>query len=524
MKLRLITPLILLLSNYGIGQCIENSTFDVNTTGLTSQQQQTAFQNGFVDDWQKGHGTPSIHGYPTSPYTWIYNNGSVYSAESIYTDYNFEAGKMYSISFKVRTADGNPALQVYKDTIAANSSVNLYAVDESNILLNSTVAYSPEPSTPNAEEIWSYPTNSSESFADLYGANWTQFEVCYTAATNHDALLIFPRLSTTYGLGQAELMIDDITINKADPFFTYEVNCTSLTVTGVDQPCGIDPYHQFNLFQWDASGNHVLLETIAWWQNATNPYTYNSGPYTFSTQLVQGVTYFVQRGVYDGCNSWDSHAEYGIQVNGPITFDTDFDWEVNCNNLLQPILTVTGRSQASTANPNPYHQYNLWKVVAGGNDILVETIAWWEFGTNPYNYSVGPYSFDLPLVLGENYYIQRGIWDDCNNWQSTQKYGIIAADCENMKKAGSRSAESNLNLDNKEVKTEVSVFPNPATDIIEITSNKKVVSVILFDILGSEVAKFNSTKINLSNISPNVYFLRIEHADSSISIKKIVKE
>jgi hypothetical protein len=74
-------------------------------------------------------------------------------------------------------------------------------------------------------------------------------------------------------------------------------------------------------------------------------------------------------------------------------------------------------------------------------------------------------------------------------------------------------------------KTEVSVFPNPASDFINIKSNEVIKSVKLYNASGSLVKteNNNSSKIDISSLLKGNYIISIE-TESGIETKKIIKE
>ena len=71
---------------------------------------------------------------------------------------------------------------------------------------------------------------------------------------------------------------------------------------------------------------------------------------------------------------------------------------------------------------------------------------------------------------------------------------------------------------------EVSVYPNPATEYINIKSPVSINTVELFDVLGKRVLTTNETeKINISQQPSGVYFLKI-YSETASTTKKIMIE
>lgn len=72
-------------------------------------------------------------------------------------------------------------------------------------------------------------------------------------------------------------------------------------------------------------------------------------------------------------------------------------------------------------------------------------------------------------------------------------------------------------------KTNIKVYPNPVKDFINITSDKAIKSVEIYDVLGRLIKTNSSTKINVSQLSKGNYLLKIK-TDSGDIIEKFIKE
>jgi len=72
-------------------------------------------------------------------------------------------------------------------------------------------------------------------------------------------------------------------------------------------------------------------------------------------------------------------------------------------------------------------------------------------------------------------------------------------------------------------KTTIKVYPNPVKDFINITSDKSIKSVEIYDALGRLIKKDTYTKINVSQLSKGNYLLKIK-TDSGDIVEKFIKE
>ena len=84
------------------------------------------------------------------------------------------------------------------------------------------------------------------------------------------------------------------------------------------------------------------------------------------------------------------------------------------------------------------------------------------------------------------------------------------------------------NLGVAEVKTigDAEVSPNPASDFVTITSKRSVNSVDILDLNGRRMnnSGLMDNKIDVSNLSSGIYFLRINFKDGLSTTKKIIKK
>ncbi|SDF79404.1 Por secretion system C-terminal sorting domain-containing protein [Epilithonimonas hungarica] len=73
-------------------------------------------------------------------------------------------------------------------------------------------------------------------------------------------------------------------------------------------------------------------------------------------------------------------------------------------------------------------------------------------------------------------------------------------------------------------KSSVSVYPNPATDVVNIKSDKKVESVSIYDAAGKIVKTTAETSINVENFAKGSYIVSIKYADGSKESTKVIKK
>lgn len=85
----------------------------------------------------------------------------------------------------------------------------------------------------------------------------------------------------------------------------------------------------------------------------------------------------------------------------------------------------------------------------------------------------------------------------------------------------------NTNTDNPALKNaEISIYPNPANDILNIRSENEIDQVVITDMLGKEVLCKNhpQNQISVSNLKSGIYIARIISVDGDIYQRNIIKK
>ena len=74
-------------------------------------------------------------------------------------------------------------------------------------------------------------------------------------------------------------------------------------------------------------------------------------------------------------------------------------------------------------------------------------------------------------------------------------------------------------------KTNISVYPNPFTDVLKISDVKGVKSVSVNDISGREVKTLApAAELNLSNLKSGLYIVNLKMEDGSVKSFKAIKK
>ena len=81
-------------------------------------------------------------------------------------------------------------------------------------------------------------------------------------------------------------------------------------------------------------------------------------------------------------------------------------------------------------------------------------------------------------------------------------------------------------LDQDNLISGISIYPNPSTSYITIDTEKQVLGMTIIDITGKKVKALshNVKRIDVFDLTKGIYFLQLEIAEEEIIIKKIIKD
>lgn len=69
------------------------------------------------------------------------------------------------------------------------------------------------------------------------------------------------------------------------------------------------------------------------------------------------------------------------------------------------------------------------------------------------------------------------------------------------------------------------VYPNPAVDVVNLTANKEIKSVNIFDLSGKKVKSVTDTKqVNVSNLAKGTYIIQAYYGNGSVENTKLIKK
>ncbi|WP_415325355.1 T9SS type A sorting domain-containing protein [Chryseobacterium sp. MMS23-Vi53] len=176
-----------------------------------------------------------------------------------------------------------------------------------------------------------------------------------------------------------------------------------------------------------------------------------------------------------------------------------------------------------------------------GNNRVIKTI---QFGNNSYPQNVWlNVSLSYDLISGECFWTTpEGNFSLTNapagyallpNLNISQYEMRITSDNTNLK-AGfdniniyySDSVLATKEFTNSNIKNNLIVFPNPASDYLYLKSNQKITEMKIFDVSGKTLLSLSQSdqKIDISELIKGTYFLTVKNSDGSSSTQKFIKK
>ncbi|MCO6162408.1 T9SS type A sorting domain-containing protein [Flavobacterium sp. NRK F7] len=210
MRTTLLLATFLLTSFFGISQNLTNGSLSGNCIG-----------NGFsapscIKGWAASHGTPVVSGNLNTN-TWATLRVTKENGGGIYTNYAFEVGKKYEISFKVKAVTNLNAEEIK----AQNPSVNVRTASN---LSNTTSDKLPKIEE-TSELAWAFEVNKAKSF-------WQIVRFTFIPIQNNAQLWFYPSVDNATKLGMSSMVqmeIDDITVQELRDNHLVHFQSTSQT-------------------------------------------------------------------------------------------------------------------------------------------------------------------------------------------------------------------------------------------------------------------------------------------------------
>lgn len=183
---------------------------------------------------------------------------------------------------------------------------------------------------------------------------------------------------------------------------------------------------------------------------------------------------------------------------GPVTFDIDLLGAIPTPVIVQPSTTY-------------------WLVIAPKVNLLAYTAATrfnWYTGEGATGTNYAGKLVDPANAFGAG----ATNWTSISTLTNNPAFNSLSFTLE---------GDTNLSVSDVENSFGVSVFPNPMTDLLTISSTNSTLTDLsyqLFDINGRKIIETKESSINVRNLDSGIYFVTILSAGSKVGTKKVIKK
>jgi PKD repeat protein len=386
--------------------------------------------------------------------------------------------------------------------------------------------YSPKPGTWGNETydvLVSTTNNQPSSFtaiatAEVAPSTWTQKTYSLSAYNNQQIYVAIRHRATDKFM----MLIDDIELNAG----TTSTPTASFT------------YSPSNICQ----GSPVQFTNIS--QNATSySWSFPGGNPATSTQTNPVVTfnttgnYTISLTAYNGSFSNTYTQSITIYASPNVTISAN---PTNICSGSSATLTASGASSYTWSNglgsSNPVTVYpttsTTYNVTGTSNGCTASTSAYINVFSTPQAPTISIIN-NNPIILQSSEASGNQWYKDSNPISSAiyQTYQVVENGTYYAKlfANGCTSDPSNsiyintINI-NDYNSDDITIYPNPAQDIIYIQTNYNILEVLLYDNLGKLIINNNESQLNVESISNGVYHLIIRLQDRIISLPVMIKK
>ncbi len=308
--------------------------------------------------------------------------------------------------------------------------------------------------------------------------SWTEYSQTVTASANSDTAEFIISVRNTVGTNH--IQIDSVAISTTTVPF--------VSIYDIQGQTTVSPYNGQTV---NTGGIVTAIDPSGHFWIQSGPGAWN-GIYVYDTQqsvaIGDSITFTANVSEYNNLTELSGVAGLTVISSG--------------NSLYAPVVITTGTmtedyegvlikiNNAICTNTNA--GYGMWTINDGSGSLNVDDIIFTYTPTANEHYNVigiGHYSYGEYKILPRN----------ANDI-------TIASGIENINNNSS-----------------VSLFPNPAANYFTIQSDKKIISVDLFNVVGKKVKTFEDNLINypVSGYKAGIYFVKIHTADGNIFTSRI---
>ena len=258
--------------------------------------------------------------------------------------------------------------------------------------------------------------------------------------------------------------------------YTYDSNNNMLTELG-ETVNGVWENAFLNTFTYD-SNNNMLTQFVQRWVNG---------------DWVNGAIYTL---TYDSNNNLLTKLYEPLEYYSSLESDQPHTYTYDSNNN-----TLTFLRQKKINNLWVSISQYLWTYDENGNGASAEYWQWTDESWQPFDTSLSSFSISL-------YYNNMQSELSCRGYKATASY---------IKTTGNPNSIEDISL------STISIYPNPTTGLLNITSGEQNIQLVsIYSLSGAKMFSTQDTILDISHLAAGIYFVRITTNKGMIT-KKIVK-
>ncbi len=224
---------------------------------------------------------------------------------------------------------------------------------------------------------------------------------------------------------------------------------------------------------------------------------------------------------------------YKKLVPGQITSKGEFGWERNRtepkNGLFYSTFAMIAIAQVCEIVRHHGTDLYHWKESNGTGSIEKAFDYMASFVENPSSWSQSSTPIASYTYTGENaavYELAYSIWQKPAYLQIIQRwdrpmYGNYVQGPLTLTHAFNNTV---LNISELEIENNVTTYPNPTSNIFTIKLKNDILkSAIIYNQLGQQVKEIITNKVDISNLSDGIYFVKINSQSGKTATKKVIK-
>lgn len=243
----------------------------------------------------------------------------------------------------------------------------------------------------------------------------------------------------------------------------------------------------------------------------------------------------------DRGTTWTAFFSQVLDFGGVITSGSSGSFAFkDANNGL--LIAVDGADSPATTTASIYSSND-----GGATWDPIETTGTWYFGDIAYvpgtantyvstGINGGTLADPRPQWLGSSYSTDGGLtWIEIDTGEQRGKVKFLnpttgwagqfsdgPTGVEGIMKFSGNLA---LGTSDNAVKSSLKVYPNPATDIVTVSADRKIENITVIDMSGKKVQSFKADKqINVSSLAKGTYILQVYYGGGAVENTKLIKK